>query len=346
MTRFLHTSDLHLTRDDATRLNVLNWIIEKANELDIDYLIIAGDLFESDTDATVLRPKVKNLLEKINAEVLIIPGNHDEKSYDLKYDYGKNVRQLIEKPYQILDIGPLKICGIPYQNMKFTECIKDLSGGLDLAIVHGTLLDDSFSQILTAERIEYLPIYPSSLENLARYVAFGHFHTQYLEKNYARTKIVYPGSPIALSTKCASQRVVVYIELDKDKIKVQPLEVEIAPYWQVMEYFVFPEIEASIFSTIEEDIQRLDKRVMPFIIVKGFISTGEKEFLHRLLKIKDKFAGIFSDFNIVSDEITAWDKILRHTLVKRFVERTQGLPDELRMKIFEIALPVFNDLRE
>ncbi len=346
MIKFLHTSDLHLTQNDDTRLNVLNWIVEKANEIKIDYLIIAGDLFQSDTDATILRPKVKNLLEKIDAEVLIIPGNHDENSYDPKYDYGKNVRQLIERPYQTLDINSLRICGIPYQNKRFADCIKDLPGDFDLAIVHGTVLDDSFRQLLIQEEIEYLPIYPSNLENLARYVAFGHFHTRYLEKDYPHTKIVYPGSPIALSTKCTSKRVVAYVELDKENLRVQPREVEISPYYKVMEYFVFPEIENGLFTTIEEDLQKLNKKVMPLVIIKGFISTGEREFLQRLNEIKDKFAGIFSDFNIIPEGITTWDKVLRHNLVKKFVERTQGLPAELRMKILEIALPVFNNLIE
>ena len=47
--KFLHTADLHLKKDEEKRTEILKWLIKKADELNVDYFIIAGDLFESNT---------------------------------------------------------------------------------------------------------------------------------------------------------------------------------------------------------------------------------------------------------------------------------------------------------
>jgi DNA repair exonuclease SbcCD nuclease subunit len=91
MVRFLHTADFHLgmrvTRfeEDAcnrvgeARFTALQQLRQKAAELKVDFILVAGDVFDdhsvSRKDATRAYP----LLESSGAAcpVFIIPGNHD-----------------------------------------------------------------------------------------------------------------------------------------------------------------------------------------------------------------------------------------------------------------------------
>lgn len=89
MFKFLHTADLHLgmriTRfDPATagrvreaRLTALDNIIKKTRDLQVDSVLVAGDLFDDSTvDGTTAR-RAFEMLESLPAPVYVIPGNHD-----------------------------------------------------------------------------------------------------------------------------------------------------------------------------------------------------------------------------------------------------------------------------
>jgi DNA repair exonuclease SbcCD nuclease subunit len=201
--KFLHTADLHIKKGEKNRIEILQWLINKAEAMQVDFFIIAGDLFESDTDAIILRQEIKSIFRASSCKFLIIPGNHDLKSYSHDYDYGDNVIQLIETPFEIIELNNLKVCGVPYQNKRFSECIKNIPENIDILTAHGTLYDESFIfSMLDDKETKYMPIYPANLENIARYVAMGHLHSKSIEKRYKNTHVVYPGSPIALDTKC------------------------------------------------------------------------------------------------------------------------------------------------
>jgi len=340
----LHTADLHLTSKEPSRLKVLEWLVNKVNRKKIDYIVIAGDLFDSNTDATILRPDVKKIFEKTKAEILIIPGNHDAESYGSNYDYGKNVRQILKKPYESLTVDDVKILAIPFQNTELSECIIDLSNNFDILIAHGTLYDLSILPILNDEDIEYMPIYPVDLENLCRCALLGHIHSSYIELNYKNIRAIYSGSPIALNTKCRTPRKIAIVRIDNKTIEIMPEEIEISPHWQNIEYFVFPGNEDKIISCIETEITKLiNKNALLQIIVKGYISQSENEFKQRLNSLSEKNLPMFGSIIVDFDAIHSWDRVLKNPIVAKFVEKTSELPDELRMKIFEITFPHFSD---
>lgn len=87
--RFLHTSDwqLGMTRRFFTaeagprfaqaRLDAVGRIAELANQLDVDFTVVAGDVFEHDL---IERPTIVRACEELSRfdrPVLILPGNHD-----------------------------------------------------------------------------------------------------------------------------------------------------------------------------------------------------------------------------------------------------------------------------
>ncbi|KPJ72671.1 hypothetical protein AMJ52_05570 [candidate division TA06 bacterium DG_78] len=341
----IHTADLHLKKATDERIEVLQWLIQKAARLKVDLFIIAGDLFESDTDATILRPDVKKIFEHANTTFLIIPGNHDAKSFSHNYDYGNNVIQLIQTPFEIIERGEIKMCAVPFQEKKFSECVRDIPNDIDILIAHGTLYDESFIfSMLDDEETKYMPIFPANLDNLARYVALGHLHSRNIEKQYGGTKVVYPGSPIALDTKCVNERVFYFLDVDKNKIDIEPIKIDISSFWQLKEFFVFPGIEKEIINNVESYLRGIDnKNIMPTVCIKGFIGEKDKDFNNQINAIKEKYHDKFAELRIDDEEIQSWDKILQNRMVKTFVEKTMKFEDDLRMKIFEIAFPIFHE---
>ncbi|MGB3340885.1 MAG: DNA repair exonuclease [bacterium] len=341
--KFLHTADIHLKKGDEKRLQVLEWMIEKADQKKIDYFIIAGDLFDSDTDAIELRPVVKSIFERAKTQFLIIPGNHDSGSYDQTHDYGQNVIQFHKSPFEIMEKQNMIICAVPYQNKRFSECVKNIPTKIDLLLCHGTLYDESFIySMLEDEETMYMPIFPGNLENISRYVALGHLHTRAIEKKYKNTHVVYPGSPVAIDTKCAEKRFCYIITLDTNKLEIESLEIEISPYWAKKDFFVFPGNEDTLLANIETYINGLrGQRVMPDITVQGYIAENDRAFNEKIMLFKNKYADDFEELNIES-EISSWGMIMQNQMVRNFVRKTSEFDNDLRMKIFEIIFPIFS----
>jgi DNA repair exonuclease SbcCD nuclease subunit len=341
--RFLHTADLHLKKDTPQRHEILDWLIAKAEELKVDYILIAGDLFDSDTDATLLRHEVRKKFESSPCRFLIIPGNHDACSFGPEYEYGSNVVQLVGMPFELLQIQGLKVCGVPYQDTRFSQSVKNAPDNIDILIAHGTLYDPSFIFPLLEDReTEYMPVFPIDLENTARYVAMGHLHTNCIELQYEGTRAVYPGSPIAIDSKCVGMRHFYLLDIDENDMKVEKHEVEIAAYWLTKEFFVYPGVEKTILDGIEDYLRNIgDTRVMPSVTVTGYVGENEKEYLDLLSGIQKRHANRFQDLRINTD-IQSWGTLMTNPLIQSFVARTGGLGDELRLKVFEITFPIFS----
>jgi len=343
--KFLHTADIHLKKDEEKRLDIFTWLLKRAGELGVDYFIIAGDLFDSDSDATLLRNEVRRLCESLKFKLLIIPGNHDANSYGPEYEYGENVIQLTERPFQLLRSKVLKIYGVPYADCGFSDCVRDLPHDIDVLIAHGTLYDQSFIfRLLEDEDQEakYMPIFPVDLENIARYVAMGHLHSRFIELRYDGTRVVYPGSPIAIDSKCVGARSFQLLNIDEKRMGTEKHIVDMAAYYVAKDFFVYPGVEETILHDIEKYLGDInDVKIMPIIAVTGYIGENEKKYLELLSTMQERYAGKFEDLRM-DVEVQSWDKLMVNPLVRNFVAKTENLNDELRLKVFEIAFPVFS----
>jgi exonuclease SbcD len=341
--KFLHTADIHLKRNAPERFDILQWIVEKAHELSVDYIIIAGDLFDSSADATILNADVKRIFDQARFTVLLIPGNHDVQEPGKNNVLGEQVRQFTA-PYSVVDCQGISVCGIPYQQIDFSECARLIPKETGIIIAHGTLYDPSFIfTMLDDEETTYMPMYPAHFKDKARYVALGHLHSRYIEKKYGATKVVYPGSPIALDTKCTEQRRCALVSIDKEHLEVEQVPVEIAPYWHTKEIFVFPAIENEITQRLAKELEEIPKKMLANIKIRGFIGSGESSFKKQITTTTQVFTNRFSDLK-VDIRVNSWDSIIANPMVKRFVNKTMALDEKLRLKTYEIAFPVFCDI--
>jgi exonuclease SbcD len=74
--RLLHTSDIHIAGDRPS-LEGLQAVVETANQLDVDIVLVAGDLFDSARVADEAVGLALSQLGRFQRPVVVIPGNHD-----------------------------------------------------------------------------------------------------------------------------------------------------------------------------------------------------------------------------------------------------------------------------
>ncbi len=79
-----HTSDLHFLGDDDENNTVENKfpiIVDAAEKLDVDLLIIAGDIFDTHRAPVEQVHELIDQINIMNKPCIILPGNHDGRIF-------------------------------------------------------------------------------------------------------------------------------------------------------------------------------------------------------------------------------------------------------------------------
>lgn len=238
--KIMHMSDSHLGLDfpflgslSAVRrmeiLDAFGRLCDMCNQLDIDIFLIAGDFLESSSIDGPYLEEVKRHLARLEAEVVLVAGNHDYLSLDSYYlddDFPENVKVFKTNSLEKYSIERLKtnIYGASftsyYQREGFlSKGVVDLDPDyINICLVHGDLgKNDSL----------YNPISMKDFEEKGfDYLALGHIHKtspigQIKTGNYA-----YPGSFQALSFGDQGKNSVIVCSLSKGKKEFGYLEVK------------------------------------------------------------------------------------------------------------------------
>ena len=205
--RFAHMADSHLgykhlglDEREEDFYEVFEKTIDKIIELDVDFVIHSGDLFNSakPTPSTLL--VFQKQLFKLNDAGIpfyAIAGNHDSKPRKnfmppilLFEDLGANIIST-NRAYEEKGIF---ICGVQYSNntkkkalVKFLEKLSEFSEKHDKSIL---VLHQGIDKTLPKGE------YQLELDEIPKnfnYYAMGHIH-DYFEQDYGNGKLVYPGS--------------------------------------------------------------------------------------------------------------------------------------------------------
>ena len=205
--KFVHIADMHfdmpftvLSKNglaEERRLdqrNVFNKMINYVKENNIEYLFIAGDLYENEYVRKSTIEYINNCFKQIpNTKIYITPGNHDpylNNSYYNKYEWNENVH--IFTKLDKVSNNNINIYGYgftEFYSKKVELPINIDNSKINILIMHADL-DGS-----TKEFGEYNPILESEFKNASfDYIALGHVHKSNFEVS---KKIIYPGSMIA-----------------------------------------------------------------------------------------------------------------------------------------------------
>jgi DNA repair exonuclease SbcCD nuclease subunit len=215
--RFIHTADVHLEtsfsgsgfpsrlgdrKREAIR-GAFRRIVEDARLHDVDFMLIAGDLFESDRITPDTVEFLKQQFESLNAiRVFISPGNHDPYVQGSPYKeeaWPQNVHFFAAEEFQSVELSHLDI---RVTGFGFTRSYLEDRHFLKLPVLPKELFNIVLSHGSDMSRV---PLGKSKhgpfvVEEIAgknvRYCALGHYHQQHQIPNpIDDTQIWYCGIP-------------------------------------------------------------------------------------------------------------------------------------------------------
>jgi DNA repair exonuclease SbcCD nuclease subunit len=337
--RFIHTADLHLdtpfkglsnwNSDLASRLkdatfNSFKRIIELCVSEDVDFLVISGDIFDSQIKSLSAQLKFAGELKKLSdlgIPTYFICGNHDPlNSWLDTLEMPKNVirydgRKVEHFTFMKNDKPLVDIYGISFKNKTVNKNLaKEYQRGenaspISIALLHGTIGTQSLHE-------NYAPFSMNDIVNKGfDYWALGHIHKREIIKG-SDPAVVYPGNPQGRDFGETGAKGCYLIELDENK----PPNIKFLPTQLIR----FEEIRIDI--TGENKINRLPEMFQESIssledydentsyILRGSIIG--RTILHSELNKPGEIETLISDLNegqLDQSTFTWIDKIILET---------------------------------
>ena len=209
MIRFIHTADLQLGMNAAStgsrgerlreaRFTALQSIVKLAGEEEVDFILIAGDMFEDNQVATrTVARAVQLLQEAAPTPVFILPGNHDwydDGSVYRRHEFSDaqsgNIIVLSEQePHEVAEWCILYPCPVTerwsYDDPTRWIPEREDESHIRIGVAHGTL------PVAGEQRV--LPIEADTAQRKGLdYLALGHTHGL---RRYESDRMAYPGTP-------------------------------------------------------------------------------------------------------------------------------------------------------
>jgi DNA repair protein SbcD/Mre11 len=231
--RFIHTADIHMGMkfDSASFGGQLSSmrrreiketfyrIVDRAQEMSVELLLIAGDLFENEYITTSEVKEIRAAFEKLtDTKVVIISGNHDPIVTGSKYDlvgFGKNVF-IIKDAYKRLEFADINtdIYATGWTKQYYEEAVTEGHTIIDrsrinILLIHG----DAY-----IKKSKYMPFSADILSGKGfEYIALGHIHKQ----DFIKRNMAYPGSPEPLDFSETGLHGIIEGEISKDRLAVK-----------------------------------------------------------------------------------------------------------------------------
>ena len=294
--KFIHMADMHFDvpftvlnnrnkLGEKRRLEqreALRKIIDYIKENNIEYLFIAGDLYEHDYIRNTTIEYINSLFKEIpRTKIYITPGNHDPYINDSMYKtfrWNDNVYIFNDK-ITLVENDDCDIYGYGFNDFyrrssELDDFVLKDKEKINILITHGTLNGG------TIEDMEYNPLNKNKLINIGfDYVALGHIHK--LDYNSIQNqRIVYPSSTIALGFDEIGKHGVIMGEIEKEKINLEFIPIDNKEFKEL-------ELDISAINSEEELIEKINSLKLEKNIFYKIILIGDKNFeinIYNLLK--------------------------------------------------------------
>jgi len=351
--RIIHTADLHLRTTEDERWEALGAILDKAEELKAGALVVSGDMFDKSVDAQRLKTPLREVFEKRQIQVVVLPGNHDESGLHAGDFFGERVTVLTDAA-QPVDFGLVRVVGIPYENvgpeavldrlLAAREYVRTDEGATNVLLYHGELLDlipdpDAFGE---EKGHDYMPVRLSTFAGLGfDYVLAGHFHKGFDVRQFDGGYFVYPGSPVSITRKETGQRHAILIDggepprpVPLDTVHAEPVTIRLNPFDRV-----------SPADEIRRRLEGLHPKAAAYLSVGGFadvsaMGTTEKDLEGSIkqFELDPKVAEVASRWREVGD-------ILHNELFRRINERLNAddIPDASKEAVREMVIDAMSE---
>ena len=221
--RIIHTSDLHLSSPLNTNLrgekmkerrgelfSSFDRMVEEGVRLGVRAIIIAGDLFDSDSISIGECQRVLGTIERYpNITYFYVVGNHERTAFvDRIIDMPKNLK-VFGNEWEYYTSGDTCIIGRSRPEAGMFESLECDDGKKNIVILHGEPSEKSGSHEIGLREASEKPI---------DYLALGHYHSYGVYKLSKRGIAVYPGTPEGRGFDEVGQKGFVLIDTDTEVI--------------------------------------------------------------------------------------------------------------------------------
>lgn len=358
MVRFIHTGDLHLglqfkgvsfSKEKAEERRLELWetferIVQKSIDDDVDFLFLAGDLFEEQYFTLGDIERLRDTLAKgENIEVIITAGNHDtlnRKSLYNMIDWPENIHIFQAENLSKKEFPDKNTVVYGYSwdkgedNRKILEDFKGIKEGKNnILILHGDVLSrDS----------QYLPLDKNYMENLGfDYIGLGHIHKPTIFSD----KMAYSGSPEPLDFGETGEHGIILGSIEGNKTQI-----EFLPFSKRMFLNKTVKINETMgyVDIIDElrEVHSVDElqRNLYRVKLEGLVNRDLE------LDLKDIEKSLENDFyymelidnTIVDYDLESLEKENKGNIIGYFIEemRKKGLEDKVTRQALYIGLEV------
>ncbi len=354
--KFVHIADIHFDSPfinlsdrenlgDMKRLEqrkVFKKVIEYIKENAIDFLFIAGDLYEQQYIRKSTIEYINGLFKEIpNTKIYISPGNHDpyiKNSYYNQFQWNDNVH-IFSSKIEKITLENANIYGYGFDDFYCTNCsienleIQDQTK-TNILVIHSTIDGANL------EEKQYNSIPKRILEEKGfDYVATGHIHKLDYH-TYENQNIVYPGSLISLGFDELGEHGMIVGEIGENK----KLTTEFIPLSENN----FEEIEFDVTECISKDelIEKINELEIPENSLVKIILIGKRNFEidkyeiykfitnEKIIKIRDH-TKIQYDLKNIANSYTLKGLFAKEILKEKEIAKDEEL--EIIEKAVEIA---------
>ncbi|SEK89419.1 Exodeoxyribonuclease I subunit D [Carnobacterium iners] len=261
--RILHTADWHIGKivNEVSMLEdqefFLEQLIEKLKNLDVDVLIMAGDLYDRafppKEAVTLVNTVLTRLIKEINIPVFIIAGNHDSNE---RVEYGASlfessnlyIEGTVKEETRKVTIQDTNFYLLPFADHVYIrellkdDSIKNLEDATraqinkiketmnkeetNIIIAHGFVINISEDSFETTDSERPLSIGTAEYVNVEMfedfdYVALGHLHKPQKVKH---DRIRYSGSILKYSkSETKQKKQVSLVTVEKGSVEIEPI---------------------------------------------------------------------------------------------------------------------------
>lgn len=349
--KILHTGDFHIgssrtgiSHGKAEIKNTFFRVLDLCKSQSIDFLLIAGDLFDTPfPDSDTVQEIITAMMQIPDTIIAISPGNHDcacPGSVWLKYEFPENV-------YVFTGFGEYRV--FPEKNVRlygaaFTDRYERLpllstfgavtSDNINICVLHGDLVSATSDS-------NYNPITNEAIKNSGfDYLALGHIHKRSQVERLGNTNFAYCGCPDGRGFDEEGSCGVYITELSKDKCFASYTEVcsrrYIAESFDVTGAATSAEIANNLYEHIESTYPNHQHNLYRINLV-GTVNTDftpntsqiQSALRDRLayIRVTDRTDTDFSDVERIAKEST-----LRGMFTERLLEISKSaLPEETEL---------------
>ncbi|PIU22877.1 MAG: hypothetical protein COT13_06100 [Chloroflexi bacterium CG08_land_8_20_14_0_20_45_12] len=317
MTKFLHTADWHLGVKHAKlgpnaekareiRIKTIENLMNTAKDNKVDFIIVAGDLFDNnDVDRRLIEVVLNIVRQVAPIPVYILPGNHDPLTRDSLYldpSWKSLSNVVIFESNEPLEFPNLNVTLYPCPVVQkqtgndLTEWIRAKDESISIGIAHGNLQIEGYIED---------PNFPIDSQRAERsgldYLALGEWHSLFrLEGKDKVVRTVYPGTPEA--TKFGEDKSGKAVIVEVERRGSTPILQEIDIGTLKWEEWTIDVSTISDIKHIEAELVRIKEpghRVIN-LHLKGVIDQETASYLD---SFESRYSEKFLYFNLISDKL-------------------------------------------